>query len=341
MSLNNINKNKLSLLYFFYGTETYLLDEAKSNVIKAAIKDEEREFNLSTYDLGEVPIDMAIDDAETLPFLGEKRVVIVEDPIFLTSQKDKSNIDHDLKRFETYIQNPSPDTIMIVLAPYEKLDERKKVVKALKQFSEVFHAEEMNEPKLLSWIDKRFQDHNVWANENAKRKILQLIGPKLLMLANEIDKIAIYVGENKEVDEETVLNLVARTLEQNIFALIDRVVHRNLKEALTLYYDLLEQKEEPIKILSLLIQQFRLIYQVKLLSKKGYGQNQIAGQVKVHPYRVKLASGQGRFFEESELLYIINELAEMDFKMKTGQMDKVLLLELFFISVNKEIKKEA
>ena len=89
--------------------------------------------------------------------------------------------------------------------------------------------------------------------------------------------------------------------------------------------------KSPLKFLSVITGQFRLIYQVKELSRSGYGQQQMAGYLKVHPFRVKLAAGQAHKFTDKELTHIMNQLADADYQMKTGGMNKELLIELFLI----------
>ncbi|WP_308410487.1 DNA polymerase III subunit delta [Bacillus sp. Marseille-P3661] len=327
------NKN-IANLYLLYGTEEFLIDETLKLLIQETLEPSEQEFNLSIFDMNDVPVDIAMEDAETLPFMGERKIVIVRDPIFLTGQKEKSKITHDLKKLEQYLENPSPDSVVIFVGLYEKLDERRKIVKLLKKNGEVLHAEVMDERSIQKWIVDRVGRSQKLISDSAVQFLMKLVGPNLMLLANEVDKLVLYIGNDSEIGESTVQKLVPRTLEQNIFSLIDMIVKRRTADALTYFYDLLEQKEEPIKILSLLAQQFRLIYQVKELFKRGYGQNQTGTYLKVHPYRVKLASLQAEKFPEEELVGIMNQLAEIDYKMKTGRMDKKLLIELFIIGLN-------
>jgi DNA polymerase III subunit delta len=82
-----LKANKHSAIYLLFGKESHLINEAISHLIKSILKDEERDFNLSTYDLEETPIDIPIEDAQTLPFFGDKRIVIMKNANFLTSAK--------------------------------------------------------------------------------------------------------------------------------------------------------------------------------------------------------------------------------------------------------------
>ncbi|MCI3988293.1 DNA polymerase III subunit delta, partial [Bacillus vallismortis] len=76
---------------------------------------------------------------------------------------------------------------------------------------------------------------------------------------------------------------------QNIFELINKIVNRKRTESLQIFFDLLKQNEEPIIIMALISNQFRLILQTKYFAEQGYGHKHIAANLKVHPFRVKLA----------------------------------------------------
>lgn len=330
-----IKQKKIEPVYLLYGTESFLINETKQLLIRNVLNDEELDFNFSSYDLEETPIEAAIEDAETFPFMGEKRLIILQNPNFLTSEKQKGKIEHNVARLEAYLSEPAPYSVVVFTAPYEKLDERKKITKLLKRKAAVGEAKRLAEPELKSWIRDRAASNDVKIAENAIELMVNLVGTNLFMLASEMDKLALYAGGANEIDVGMVDKLVARSLEQNIFALIDRILQRKIDEALRIYYDLLKQNEEPIKILALMAGQFRLIYQVKELGRKGYGQQQMAGLLKVHPYRVKLAAGQAKYFSDDELATTIKMIADADYQMKTGGMKKELLVEMILFHLNR------
>ncbi|MDP4162615.1 MAG: DNA polymerase III subunit delta, partial [Bacillota bacterium] len=251
-------------------------------------------------------------------------------------EKTKEKVDHHLDKLERYLKEPSPYSILVFTASYEKLDERKKITKELKRIAEIVEAKKLTEQELKKWIRDRAKMNGIEIDEEAVNLLLSLSGTNLFMLTSEVDKLALYAKEYQKIDVTLVEKLVSRSLEQNIFTLIDKVVQRKMDEALRIYYDLLKQNEEPIKILSLLAGQFRLIYQVKELARRGYGQQQMAGYLKTHPYRVKLAAGQAGKFTDEELSHFISSLAEADYQMKTGGMNKSLLIEMFLFRLNSQ-----
>src|SRR5690625_6347330 len=87
--------------------------------------------NISTYDLEETPIQEVVADAETYPFFGEKKLIYAMNPTFLSTKHKKLPFEHDLVRLEQYISNPVDYSVIVFIAPYEKLDNRKKITKVL------------------------------------------------------------------------------------------------------------------------------------------------------------------------------------------------------------------
>ncbi|CRK84210.1 DNA polymerase III subunit delta [Neobacillus massiliamazoniensis] len=330
-----IKQKDIAPIYLFYGTEAFLINETKQLLLRQILNEEELDFNFSVYDLEETPIEVAIEDAETFPFLGERKVIFLHNPSFLTAEKSKEKVDHNLSRFEDYLKEPAPYTVLVVSAPYEKLDERKKITKEIKRNAVTVEAKKLNEPELKGWIKEKAKGNGIEFESNALEQFMTLVGTNLFLISSELDKLALYTAGEKKIDTDLVEKLVSKSLEQNIFTLIEKVVQRKLDEALRIYFDLLKQNEEPIKILALLAGQFRLIYQVKELSRRGYGQQQIAAYLKTHPFRVKLAAGQASKFTDEELSHLMGLIAEADYQMKTGGMNKSLLVEMLLFRLKR------
>jgi DNA polymerase III subunit delta len=330
-----IKQKKIAPIYLLFGTESFLINETKQLLLSHILNDEEMDFNFATYDLEETPIEVALEDAETFPFMGEKKVIFLQNPPFLTAEKTKEKVEHNLARLESYLNEPAPYSVIVFSAPYEKLDERKKITKELKRKAITIEAKKLTEQELKGWVKERAKLNGLEMDAAAVERMLILAGTNMFLLTSEVDKLALYAKGEGKIDVALVEKLVSKSLEQNIFTLIEKVVQRKLDEALRIYYDLLKQNEEPIKILALLAGQFRLIYQVKELARRGYGQQQIASYLKVHPFRVKLAAGQTSKFTDEELTDLMNMLADADYQMKTGGMDKSLLIEMILFRLKR------
>lgn len=338
---NSFKKKQFQSLYLFYGKESFLLNETIRKLLTEAINEDEREFNYSVYDMEETNIETAVEDGETMPFLGERRMVVVKNPYFLTSEKKKEKVEHNLKKLEQYVENPAPFTVFVFLLPHEKIDERKKLTKQIKKAATVVEMNSFSEEETVKWIKEKAEAENVAMEKEAIDELMEKTSGNLMIIDKEMEKLCAYVGSGNKLTAEIVKQLVARSLEQNVFDLIDAVVKKKTEEAFKIFYDLLKINEEPIKILSLLTQQFRLLYQVKQLSKSGYGQDRMASSLKVHPFRIKLALKQEKQFSASELQNIIKALAETDFEIKTGKKDRQLALEFLLLKLFQQEKKQS
>jgi DNA polymerase III subunit delta len=334
--LKKIQKKQFAPIYLLYGEEIFFINEITQLIIHNALHEDEIELNVSVYDLEETPIELAIEDAETLPFFGERKVILLKNPYFLTAEKSKDKVEHHLEKLIHYLEFPSPFSILIFEAPYDKLDERKKITKLLKQHGEAVESKSLNENEAKAWIKKRFRTYEVEIKDSAMEELLQLTGLHMAAISKEIEKLSLFTGKGGVIDEQSVRLLVPRSVEQNVFDLVEKVVRKQLSEGLKILNDLIHNNEEPIKIVALLAAQFRLINHVKQLSKSGYGQQQMASILKVHPFRVKLAMKQAQLFTDDELKKIMDMLAEADFEMKNGKMDKRLILELLLLKLGDE-----
>ncbi|SEH60107.1 DNA polymerase III, delta subunit [Halobacillus karajensis] len=319
---------KQSQVYLLYGEESYLIQEYKNKIIQNTLKKEDQEFNVSQYDLEEIPIEDAVTDAETFPFLGEGKVVIANHPVFLKAKPDKLPFEHDIDVLLEYLQNPAEYTVLILVAPYEKLDERKKVFKQLKKNGEVISCHSVKEWDIDQWVQTLARDLHITVPEEIHELFAQEIGANLMALRKEMEKLALNVGEGGVVTRELAEQLLSHSVEASGLKLVDAVMEKDLSRAIRIYKDLEKLNEEPIALTALLASQFRIITQAKVLKQKGYGQNQMRSYIKAHPYVIKMALKRETRFTQQELDQVMDQLAETDHSLKQGKMEKSLAFEM-------------
>lgn len=323
--LKQIKKNKLSPIYLMYGSETYFIHRLRKEILKKTGDDEE---NVRMYDLEETPIEEVIADAETYPFFSEKNVIIAINPVFLKAKTEKLPFEHNLDVLERYLENPAEYSILILIAPYEKIDERKKISKQLKKHATVAVCNPIKEQDTAQWIHTLASSLSISVDDGALEIIEAEISTNLHLLESELTKLASYVGEGGTVTKEIAEELISHTISSSALRLVDAVIERNLTKAISIFKDLEKMKEEPIALIGLLAFQYRTILRVKLLKHKGYTQFQMQKQLGVHPYVVKIALKRERQFTYEQLTKIMNELTEADASMKQSGMDKGLIFEL-------------
>ncbi|WP_077327088.1 DNA polymerase III subunit delta [Virgibacillus siamensis] len=325
--LQQAKKQQIAPVYLLYGTESYFIQNILKSVTKAVLEDGDDE-NLSVYDLEEIPVQEVIADAETFPFFGEKKLIIANNPSFLKTKPDKLPFDHDLERLNQYLNQPAEFSVIVFVAPYEKIDTRKKVSKAFKKNGTVAECMPIKEYETGKWISELAKNMNITIDKNAFEILETELSGDLHMLQNELSKFALFAGEGGQVTAETVENLMAQSTNNSALRLVDAVIESNLHKAISIYKNLEKMNEEPIGMIALLAFQFRTILRVKLLKQKGYSQFQMQKQLSVHPYVIKIAISRERKFSVKRLEEIMNKLTEADASIKRGKMQKELAFEL-------------
>lgn len=330
-SLTSLTKSNLAPVYVLQGQEDYFVDQYKAKIIDV-LKDEIDE-ELVIYDLQEVPIEHVITDLETLPFFTERKLIFAYHPSFLTTKPAKTTFKHDLTVLEKYLLNPSPFSTLIFVAPYEKFDERKKITKLVKKQSTIINCQPIRENEVRGWVNQLAKEKNVRLSNEVVAFFETEFQTNLLLIENEIEKLAMHVGEGNEVTIDIALDLISTSLTHNALELVDAVLKKDLHKAILIYRDLQIMKEEPIGLIALLAYQFRIIYQVKILMDKGLPNPSIQSQMKVHPYVVKLASGRARRFSYDKLTQIMIEFTQADASIKQGKIEKHIAFELLLYNL--------
>lgn len=303
------------MLYLFYGTNAFGIKKEIEKILK-----DNNDLNVSRYDMEEDEIGVILNDALTMSLFEENKIIICDNSnIFSGSCKADEKV-------EEYLKCPNPNTQIIFILNAEKPDERKKITKLIRKNGTV---KEFNEtdPKVI--VKNMLTGYNI--SPSTISLLINRVGNNLDTLTNEINKIILYKDNDLNITDEDILKLTHKTVDTDVFKLIDYIVTDNKKNALEIYYELIKRGEEPIKIIIMLANQFRIIYQSKTLRSKGYSEKDIADILKIHPYRVKLALEKAAKYSSKLLLKYLNDLADMDMGIKSGEMNKNNSLEMFIL----------
>jgi len=312
------------MVYLLYGLEKYLIDKEIKKIIENNNIDS---ININSYDLNNDTLNTIIDDCQTISLFSEKKAIIVYSSYIFTAKKN--NIEQNTEVLEQYLNNINPDTILIFVLYEEKLDERKKIVKNLKKIGNVKNFSTDNNINKI--VKDMFGDYQI--SNNTINLLIDRVGKNLAILSQEVDKIITYKNDDINITDNDIINITNKSFEIDIFALIESIINKAKEKALNIYYEMLKYNEEPIKIIVMLANQFRIIYQSKEMYKKGYTESDIASTLGIHPYRIKLALNKAKEYNSKDLLTYIKKLSELDIGIKTGNINKEIGLELFIINL--------
>lgn len=316
--------------YFFSGSEHYIVDMRIKNIIKDLDIDE---FDIATYDLEEASLVDALNDAYTVPFLNDKKVVILKNPYFLTAKKIKPVVENDPELLINYLRTPNPQTVLIIKSYYDKLDNKKTAVKAVKSLTEFEDCDYVDIDNLKKWTNKQFEKNGIETNLGVVTELIERCDFKLQNITNEIHKIINYLDDKKVLTINDIKELVPRNLEQNVFNLTNALFERNKDNITNIYYDLINSNVDPIMILGTLSSYLENVLFVKSLLNDGYNKNEIASTLGISGGRAYYATQTAAKITLPAIEELVIKISDTDFQIKSGEIDRFLGLELFILGI--------
>lgn len=315
-------------LFLFTGVNKFEIDKQINKMIeKANVTD----LSLVKYDAEEITIDEILNDCETLPFLSDQKIVIINNPLFLTSEKTK--IQNNIDRFIEYINNPNQTTILIINASLVNLDKKKKINKLLLEKCETFNYDNITETEASTIIKNRMNQLNVNITFEAVNELIFRTECDSLKLYSELDKLSFYSEDKNEITIEDIKLLICEPVENNIFNLTNHFIERKIDKSIKVYYKLLRNNNEPIVFSSILGKNFHNLYLIKQYQKKSFNEYQIKNVLKIHPYQLKKLYQIAQKTKEADIIKNINALSDYDIKVKSGRIDKYLGFELLILNM--------
>ena len=311
--------------YLIYGIEDYLIKYNIKKILKL-----NKEYTKITFDMRESSIEEVLEEVNTYSLFDNSKIVICENCVFLSSEYKKDN-NYNIDLLNEYLEKSNNDNILIFTIN-DDIDERKKIVKTIKKNSNIIKCDRLNENQIYNFIKQRLDKTNFKMEDIFS--FIDRCGNNLDILVNELNKLMFYKINERYITLEDIIMLVPKKKEDNIFELIDAIVLKDIKKTFELY-DIFTSyyKEEPTKIIVMVANQFRLILQVKILYNNGLSESDIAKNLKVHPYRVKLALQKSKNLSIDKLSDYLLELSELDLNIKNGNKDKFRGLESFFLNM--------
>ena len=222
------------------------------------------------------------------------------------------------------------------MAPYEKLDNRKGLVKELKKVAVEVSAAPLSEQDARHQVEQKLLGDGYRLENGAMDELIRRTNADYGLMMGNVEKLELLAYQSKRIKRDDVMGLVPQSLDENVFDLITAVLKRDQAKALDIYQQLLETNHEPLQLNALLVSQFRLLIPIKVLSKRGLSQGTLASRLKVHPYRVKLGMQTARRFQMNDLVRAYLGLIRCEKALKTTSREPELLFQLFMLQFAKK-----
>lgn len=321
------------MIYLVYGEQFPLVNKRVHKLIKSILNEEIDEFNFVRINAKETTVQDIAYEASLLPF-SNRKVIRVDNAYFLSTSKEKVSIDKDqlYEELEKYMENSNQLVDLIFVLESKLINKKSSLYKLIEKKGKIIFEEGLSIDTLAQTGRIYFSKKGVNIPQEALDLMIKRTGDNISLFIQEAEKLVLY---SKEIELDDIEKLVPVPLEQNAFNLCEFLVTNQINKAIKTYRDLLVLKEEPVRLIALLASQFRLYSQISYLySFEKNNQDDIATQLKIHPYRVKLMCRNLLKISYFQILNVIDALYQLDLDIKSMKIDPYIGFELFLINFN-------
>lgn len=334
--IEQIKKGNLGLLTILCGEDVGQYHIAKDLLMKQ-LEFDTSDLGFAYFDMSEADYHQVDLDLVSLPFFSDEKVLILDYFADLTTDKKRYLTDDELKQFEAYLENPVETTRLIILAP-GKLDSKRRLVKLLKRDGLVLEANPLKEMELKNHFQNEVGRLGLRMDPDVFHYLMVKSNFDFAEVSKNLVFLQSYRGQN-EISLADIDVAIPKTLQDNIFDLTQLVLQTKMDEASHLVRDLRLQGEDEIKLIAIMLTQFRTYLQVQILHEQGRGEKQIVTVLsdlsgrKINPYQVKYALRDSRNLSVGFLKKVVKLLIETDYQIKTGQFDKDYLFDIALLRI--------
>lgn len=302
--------------YLFEGAEEYIKQQALKQLCSKLLPAGLEEMNLT--DLTDPDPDTLISAAETLPFMADKRVVVVRECSLITSGR-KAEDEKKAEAITEYIGHVPPSTCLVFYVK-GKADGRKKLYTLLKKKNAIVDFSPMNDAECADWARRAMRRMGKNLSPEAAGQLVFTVGRDAALLRQEMEKLASYLDERTEVTGADIDAVCTRSTECTVFQMVDAQVAGNNDAAFALLRDMVRMGESRIGILAMLLRQYRILYHMRCLLEERTPQNAQASLLGIPPFSVARTQQQARRFDKERLRAAYDYLMNVEFLLKQGRL---------------------
>lgn len=335
----DISNKKYSNCYIFCGLDELIIKESIENLSKEFIDESFNDLNIIKFDGNKFKSEEFMNSCETLPFMSEKKVIIIYRIPFLKDKLDSENQKLYNQCIEYFKNPPNHCIIMSYVLLKDKRDRVTKMKKlmSLDKKCTIISVEKFKGEKLYRRVGDIFALYKKNINKIELKYFCDLVENNFDIISREVDKLVNYtVG--REITKRDIDLLLPPKNEQDIFDLVEFISMKKPDRAIDLMNELINRGENIIFILSQIRQQFQKLYRVKIRINEGYKINNIiddffkSNKIKLPPFIIEKLINQSRKFSNKQLVKCINLCIDTEKKLKNSSVDSKTEMEMMIIS---------
>lgn len=317
--LDQLQKGRVFPFYLFYGENEFLLERVLNRVSETLIPEGARDFNLQIFYGGngdKVEPGEIVDAARTLPFVSEKRLVIV--------RRTEGLPPSALEAFIPYLDDPVESTCLVFVSSKANFTQR--FYKKIRDLGRAVNFKKLYDSQVLPWIMKIAKELGLNIERGACLYLQQVVGNRLMELSSELEKLYARYGEDL-VGIEEVKELAIHSRIYTIFELMDQISLKRHAESISVLNRYLEEgdAQAPLGLLGMLVRQMRILWQSKSVIQGGGRASQVAQKAGIPTYLVDKILRQSRHWSMDDLERAFQVLYRADGLLKSGSQPRVVL----------------
>jgi DNA polymerase-3 subunit delta len=314
----SLKQGKIEPVYFLFGPETFLRDEAARAIADEALRNTLlREFNESSFNLLTDDVASAVAIAEQLPMMSDRRVIRIRNFGKLREADEAVMV--------KYLERPVESSVVIFSA--DDLDKRKKLAKSL-MAGAAFEFQPLKTNELQTWIKAHLKKLKVEIEPRAGHRILAMVRSDLHTLTNELNKLAAASLPSGRITIELVDALISRSREHLNWELSDHIVAGDRPAALKTLHDLLDDGVEPVLLIGLIAGTYRRMALAQALLMQGAAPGKIFSEVRMPPFKQGAYLAMLKKTNSRTVAQRIKLIAEADLAIKTSKATPRMQVEM-------------
>lgn len=323
------------MLHILVGEDDFSIRQALGEIKKNIGDATALMTNTTILDGRQVARDQLSNACETVPFLAEKRLVIVEgllerfEPSGRMAKKKaprQADQTEEYKLFADAIKRLPPFTELVITGG--QVNQRNPMLLELSASTKVMNFPLLKGSQLSQWVERRVAGAGGGITPQAIALLVRFVGNDLWTMAGEIDKLAQYAG-GRRIEEADVKAVVSYAQEANVFAMVDAILEFRVGAAQGLLQQLFNQGNAPAQLLTMLARQVRIIFQVKEMRGRGKTRGEIQSKLGLNSdFLLRKAWEQADKYSLARLQEVFHKLLEADLAIKTGKMEGEIALDI-------------
>ncbi|MFV0314111.1 MAG: DNA polymerase III subunit delta [Anaerotignum sp.] len=323
--------NEFKRCYLFYGEETFLIKNYEKTLTDAILSPGSEMMNYDVFEEKKATAASIMDASETLPFLNEKRLIVVKNSGFF----QKGSAKEEGEKLVEYLgQLPESSCILFV---EEKVEKNTRLYKSVVKNGEAIEFKTPVEKELIAWIKTECAKSKIMMDGGVIQFFLQTVENDMESIQRELQKLLSFKNDEGRIEVADVREICTTSLEAKVFDLVRAVAEEKPEKAISIYRNLLLMKESPYVVLSLITRQFRFILLSSLLSAEGFPNSQIAEKLEIRDFAVNEYIRQAKRFSKDGWKMALEDCLKTDLEIKMGCVAEVTAVELLIMKYSRAV----